>query len=134
MENSKISNASINASSYLGEGYEPWNARYNRHHASGAWCARDNSLDEFIEVQLTRVHIISRIAVQEKLKTSPGDTVGEAWVTKFVLAYSEDGLDWSEYSDNKGVKVSTELYEDKQTNKQQFFCSFFTLLRANLNK
>ena len=103
MENSKITDAFINASSYLGEGYEPRNARYNRHQGKGAWCARDNVLDEFIQVQLTRVHIISRIGVQGKLKTSPGETVGKAGVTKFVVEYSEDGLTWSEYSDGSGV-------------------------------
>lgn len=110
MENSKITDASINASSYLGEGYEPWNARYNRHQGNGAWCARDNVPEEFIQVQLTRVHIISRIAVQGKFKTSPGETVGKAWVTKFVFEYSEDGLTWSEYSDGSAgvvVKVGT---------------------------
>ena len=111
MENSKITDASINASSYLGEGYEPWNARYNRHQGKGAWCARDNVPEEFLQVQLTRVHIISRIAVQGKLKTSPSETVGNAWVTKFVVEYSEDGLTWSEYSDESGVvaKVGTQV-------------------------
>lgn len=107
MENSKITDASINASSYLGEGYVPWNARYNRHHGKGAWCARDNVPDEFIQVQLRRVHIISQIAVQGKLKTSPAEPMGKAWVTKFVVDYSENGLTWSEYSDGSGVKVNS---------------------------
>ncbi|KAL9983324.1 hypothetical protein ACROYT_G005476 [Oculina patagonica] len=104
MENSKIPSLSINASSYLGEGYEPWNARYNRHHGSGAWCARDNALGEFIQVQLTRVHVISRVALQRKEKTSPSDAVEKAWVTKFVVSYSEDGSTWSDYSEGSGVK------------------------------
>lgn len=105
MEDSKIPSASINASSYLGEGYEPWNARYNRHYGNGAWCARDNVPDEFIEVQLTRVHVISRIALQRKLKTTLGDAVGKAWVTKFVVAYSLDSSTWSYYYEGGGVKV-----------------------------
>ena len=106
MESSKVSNASVNASSYLGEGYEPWNARYNRHYGKGAWCASENAKDEFMEVQFTRVHVISQIAIQRKQKTSPDDRVGKAWVTKFVFSYSEDGLSWSEYSDGHGVKVN----------------------------
>lgn len=109
MENSKIPSLSINASSYLGEGYEPWNARYNRHHGSGAWCARDNAPDEFIQVQLTRVHVISRVALQRKEKTSPSEAVEKAWVTKFVLSYSEDGSTWSVYSEGSGVKVSSHV-------------------------
>ena len=110
METSKIANGSITASSHLGEGYGPWNARYNRHQGTGAWCARDNKKDEYIEVDLKRVHVISRVAVQKKLKASPSDAVGEAWVTKFVFAYSTDGSSWSltEYSESSGggVKVS----------------------------
>lgn len=104
---SKILNSFITASSNLGEGYEPWNGRYNRHHGMGAWCARDNKKDEFIEVDLKRVHIISRVAVQEKLKTSTGDSVGQAWVSMFVVHYSEDGLKWSKYSVGGVIKVSS---------------------------
>jgi len=104
MEVSKITNGAITASSHLGKGYEPWNARYNRHYGNGAWCAHDNLNGEYIEVDLKRIHRISRVAVQEKRKTSPGDAVGEAWVQKFVLAYSEDGLSWSEYSEGGSVK------------------------------
>ena len=106
MESSIVSNSSINASSHLGEGYEPWNARHNRHHGKGAWCAGQKAKDEFIQVQFTRIHVIARISLQRKEKTSPGDTVGKAWVTKFVLAYSDDGVSWSEYSDGNGVTVS----------------------------
>ena len=109
MESSIVSNSSINASSHLGEGYEPWNARHNRHHGKGAWCAGQKAKDEFIQVQFTRVHVIARVSLQRKEKTSPGDTVGKAWVTKFVLAYSEDGVSWSEYSDGNGVTVSVLL-------------------------
>ena len=105
LEISKITNDSITASSHLGEGYEPWNARYNRHYGKGAWCSRDNKRDEFIEVDLKRIHVISRVAVQKKMKTSPDDAVGEAWVTKFVIGYSENGSNWSEYSEGGGVKV-----------------------------
>ena len=101
-----VSNNSINASSYLGEGYEPWNARHNRHHGKGAWCAGQKATDEFIQVQFNQIHVIARVSLQKKEKTSPEDTVGKAWVTKFKLAYSEDGVSWSEYSDGSGVKVS----------------------------
>ena len=109
METWKITNVSITASSILGDGYEPQNARYNRHLEKGAWCASENKVDEFIQVDLTRVHIISRIAVQEKLKTSSNDAVGEAWVTKFVVAYGEDGSSWSEYLESSAVKVSSHI-------------------------
>ncbi|XP_022786019.1 uncharacterized protein LOC111326318 [Stylophora pistillata] len=107
MESSLVSNNSINASSYLGEGYEPWNARHNRHHGKGAWCAGQKATDEFIQVQFNQIHVIARVSLQKKEKTSPEDTVGKAWVTKFILAYSEDGVSWSEYSDGSGVKELT---------------------------
>lgn len=106
MEISQIANDSITASSHLGNGYEPWNARYNRHYGNGAWCARDNHRDEFIQVKFKRVHTISHVAVQRKLKISLSDAVGEAWVTKFVIGYSLDGLKWLHYSEEEGlVKV-----------------------------
>ena len=57
-------------------------------------------------MQFTRIHVIARVSLQRKEKTSPGDAVGKAWVTKFVLAYSEDGVSWLEYSDGNGVTVS----------------------------
>lgn len=105
IETSKITEASITASSNLGTGFEPGNSRYNRHQGSGAWCARENNVDEYIQVDLVRAHVISRVAIQEKLKTSPKDGVGVAWVTKFVVAYSQDGLSWSDYSEGNTVKV-----------------------------
>ena len=62
-------------------------------------------MDEYIQVDLVRTHVITRVAIQEKLKTSAKDGVGVAWVTKFVVAYSLDGLNWSDYSEGNPVKV-----------------------------
>ena len=60
-------------------------------------------------MDLTRVHVISRVAIQEKMKTSPKDGLGVAWVTEFVIAFSEDGSSWSDYLESHVIKVSVLL-------------------------
>ena len=65
MENSKIPNTSITASSWrAGPGYEPWNARLHRLYGAGGWCAAEKNIEQYIQVDLERKHKITQLALQ----------------------------------------------------------------------
>ena len=105
MENSKIENSSITASSWLsGTGSEPWNARLNRVYGVGAWCAAENNNQQYLQVGFIRKHIVTQLALQSKTSSA---SPGLARITKAKISYSLDGKSWSEYEEDGQTKVCT---------------------------
>ena len=90
MENGKISNQSITASSYYSS-YPPWSARLNAG-ISKSWYAKPHDPTPWIQVDLGKSTWVKGIATQGKAFT--------LYVKSYKLAYSPDQLTWFPYRGN----------------------------------
>lgn len=88
MQNGRIKNAAITASSQWDKNHAPYLARLGRLRRGrlmGAWSAKRNNHNQFIQVDLLRSMKITGVATQ-------GRTEAAQWVTAFYLLYSSDGV------------------------------------------
>ena len=95
----EIANSSMTASSWM-PGYYPYAARLDQSIGNGSWCAGINRTGEFLQVDIGQLRTISKLAVQ-------CDSMNNFRVTSFILAYTENGFSWKNYSENSFEKVGT---------------------------
>ncbi|XP_044163278.1 lactadherin-like [Acropora millepora] len=103
MENNKIPNEAVKASSSWGSGWEPWQARLNniaRSGSSGSWSTHQNAIGEYLQIDLGKERVVNKIATQ-------GRPSADQWVTSYKLLLSSNGAKWNEYQNNGVVKVFT---------------------------
>ena len=88
MQNGRIKNRAITASSYHNHFHAPWLARlHRRKHGRfvGSWAARHNNHHQFLQVDLGRTMKITGINTQGRYDASQ-------WVTAYYVLYSSDGM------------------------------------------
>lgn len=114
VESGDLPNMRITSSSDAGTGKESWRCRLN---AAEAWCAGNNTYNEYLELDLGRVRTISRVATQ-------GHAVKSHWVKVYQLSYSTDGIFWRKALGEDKSKVwmslcleSVSLFNTEQCNK-----------------
>ena len=94
MENGAISDAQISASSQWDNIHGPRRARLNVKRSAGngggAWCALNNDIYQWLQVDLGKYTTVTRIATQ-------GRSDWNQWVTKYRLQYNEDGVNFHFY-------------------------------------
>ena len=90
MENGKISNQSITASSYYSS-YPPWSARLNAG-ISKSWYAKPHDPTPWIQVDLGKPTWVKGVATQGKMFTM--------YAKSYKLAYSPDQVNWFPYRGN----------------------------------
>ncbi|XP_011663055.2 uncharacterized protein LOC589087 [Strongylocentrotus purpuratus] len=91
MQDGRITDAQITASSCYDQNHCTDRARLNQPRTSsktGAWSARTNTPDQFIQADLRQLHEVSGIMSQ-------GRNGYTQWVTSFRVLYSIDGLTWT---------------------------------------
>ena len=91
MENYHITAAQISASSQFDENYVPSHGRLNYLGDGGAWAAKDNDLNQWIQIDLRVEANVTFVATQTKY----GDLYQR--VTQYKLQYSKDGLSFQIY-------------------------------------
>ncbi|XP_015747560.1 PREDICTED: lactadherin-like [Acropora digitifera] len=115
MENKEIPNRAVTASSTWKShaGCEPWQARLNNAQGpgtSGSWCALQNNIGEYLQIDLGKERVVNKIATQGR-----PSTVYFQWVTSYKLLFSSDGANWNEYQNvftansDRGTIVSHKL-------------------------
>ena len=82
--NYQLGNESFSASSFNLES-KPWAARLNRVVGSGAWCAENNAIGEYLEIDLVQKLHVTGIATQGE-HAQRGN-----WVTEYTLWYRQHG-------------------------------------------
>lgn len=82
--NYQLGNESFSASSFNLES-KPWAARLNRVVGSGAWCAENNAIGEYLEIDLVQKLRVTGIATQGE-HAQRGN-----WVTEYTLWYRQHG-------------------------------------------
>lgn len=88
MQNGRIKNRAITASSYHNHFHAPWLARlHRRKHGRfvGSWAAKHNNHHQFLQVDLGRTMKITGINTQGRYDASQ-------WVTAYYVLYSSDGM------------------------------------------
>ncbi|XP_076879304.1 neuropilin-2a isoform X2 [Brachyhypopomus gauderio] len=101
MESGKISDDQISASSTFYDGrWQPRLARLNNE--DNAWTPSDDSIKEYIQVDLHFLKVLTGIATQGAVSK---ETQKSYYVTTFKLEVSSNGEDWMVYRHGKNHKV-----------------------------
>ncbi|KXJ18143.1 Coagulation factor V [Exaiptasia diaphana] len=110
MEDGRIKDAQITASSYaFSDRNTQHHPKYGRLHKResathiGAWASGDKKYDEYIQVDLGSVKVITMVATQGR----PGCCLSwqRQWVTKYAVSYSDDAHAWKDYLTSDCIKV-----------------------------
>ncbi|KAG9349604.1 hypothetical protein JZ751_028052 [Albula glossodonta] len=100
MESGRISNhqitASSTASSWFSGPWHPWLARLNKLGAVNAWQAKNNNMQQWLQVELKDVKKITGIVTQGAKSLG-----SEMYVTEYTLEYSKDGKTWTKYKEDE---------------------------------
>ena len=100
MQDGRISNSQIIASSAHASGHEAWRGRLHHTGGDGAWVAKNTAVGEWLQVDLLKVHIVSKVATQGRGRWSQ-------WTTSYYVEYSQDGVSWGSYKYASNVKVNS---------------------------
>ena len=107
MESGAILDSQISASSEWASNHAAQQARLHfakTVHITGAWSARSNNLNQWLQVDLLNTTRVSGVATQGR-----NGCLCDQWVTKYKLQYSEDGQTFKFYrrSGDKSDTVGT---------------------------
>jgi len=94
MEDRRINDSQITASSRYSSYREPREGRLNNQLSSGSlgsWCPNPPYKNEWIQVDLQNETIITKVATQGRPSYSDNE-----WVTKYSISFSMDNIMWTE--------------------------------------
>ncbi|XP_068684952.1 EGF-like repeat and discoidin I-like domain-containing protein 3 [Montipora foliosa] len=109
MESGLISDLQIGASSRWDINNGPSQGRLNYKETkskAGAWVAACNDVNQWLQICLGNA-IITRVATQGRNHNSWPHGVHNQWVTKYKLQYSNDGVTFQYYKEQRVVKEFT---------------------------
>ncbi|XP_033118060.1 fibropellin-1-like isoform X3 [Anneissia japonica] len=119
MESGAIPSASIQASSEYDKQHGPRRARLNLVPDSdgiGAWSAKTNDLNQWIQVDLGKVMLVSGVVTQGRNGYSPGQ-----WVKSYKVSYSMDATNWETILGTTGVPMEFVGNSDTDTAVTRLF-------------
>ena len=97
MEDERIPDSAISASSFVSEGTHPRLVRLN---SLSGWVAAHNDPKSWLQVDLGKDAVIKKIATQ-------GKRGSYHWVKTYTLSSrANEETDWSTYKENEDVKAS----------------------------
>ena len=103
MQDGRIEDSQITASSQFTDNHAPKNARLNfvpPEGTSGGWSALTNDVNQWIQVDLSTESKISGIIIQGR------QVWFEQWVTQYKVQYSDDGVNWNPVLSEDQTEVS----------------------------
>ena len=103
MENGKIIDSQITASSQWTNTHDPTRARLNLKDSTskeGAWSAAKNDVNQWIQVDFKNQTTVTNILTQGRNCYN-----NYQWVTSYTVYYSNDGIDFTPYQKGGQVKV-----------------------------
>ncbi|XP_072170354.1 uncharacterized protein [Diadema setosum] len=104
MEDGRLTDAQITASSCWAANHCTDRARLNQPQGggyTGAWSAKTNDQNQFIQVDLRTLHLVGGVQTQ-------GRNGYDQWVTSFAVQYSLDGLTWT--SALNGIQITSQTF------------------------
>ncbi|EDO41980.1 predicted protein [Nematostella vectensis] len=126
MQEWRIPRSAVSASSRISTNYMPWMARLDSTEFGGAWCARRNAVGEYLQIDLGLMARVTAIVLQGKEAATKLPSLPEAWVEKYVLWYSDDGLMWEEYKEDGTTKEFQGNNDGKAKSTSQMNSKLFT--------
>ncbi|CAL8266681.1 unnamed protein product [Lota lota] len=100
MENGLIEDhqitASSTATSWMAGPWKPSLARLNLRGTVNAWQAKNVDMNQWLQIELTQVKKITGIITQGAKSLGK-----EMYVISYALEYSDDGVHWTQYTDNE---------------------------------
>ena len=101
MENGKIPDSKITASTVQSASYTPAkNGRLN-YTSGSSWCAGTSNTNPYLQIDLQTLHIICAVSTQ-------GNSQADQWVKNYTLQVSPNGTTWKDYREGGQVKVVVE--------------------------
>ena len=98
MENGKIPDSQITASTVQSTSNTPAkNSRLN-HTSGSSWCAGTSDTNSYLQIDLQTLHIICAVSTQ-------GNSQADQWATTYTLQVSTDGSTWTDYKEGGQLKV-----------------------------
>ncbi|KAG7219771.1 hypothetical protein INR49_011505 [Caranx melampygus] len=101
MEDGRIADDDITASSQWYETTGPQYARLNREEGDGAWCPEPAD-SQYLQVDLGRLTFLTVVGTQGRYARSSGNE----FAREYRLNYSRDGLLWKSWRNRQGNMVS----------------------------
>lgn len=102
MQNGKIPDSAISASTEYNSAHKAINGRLHFLYRSGrygAWSARTNDVYQYLQVNFGDWTKVSRVAIQ-------GRSDADQWVKSFTLSYGYDPVFFKDYKEAGSKKVS----------------------------
>lgn len=104
IQDGRITQSMMSASSFYNRYYGPWSARLQaRNHGAtrGGWLARVNNNRQWLQIDLGAKSVVKRISSQGRYDANQ-------WVTSYTLSYSQNGVRFYPYRENRRTRVSGE--------------------------
>lgn len=101
IQDGRITQSMLTASSMYNRYYGPWSARLQaRNHGAvrGGWLARVNNNHQWLQIDLGAKSVVKRIATQGRYDANQ-------WVTSYTVSYSNNGVRFYPYRENRRVRV-----------------------------
>ena len=95
LEDKRITNGLLSASTYYNAHLAPWHGRLNHR---WSWSARTNNLNQWLQVSFVVVVKVTGIATQ-------GRQDYNQWVTQYIVSYSPDSTNFRFYQEGRSTKV-----------------------------
>ena len=95
MEDKRITNGQLTASSYYNHYLAPWHGRLNHR---WSWSVRHRNNRQWFQVNFQEIYRIRGIGTQ-------GRQDANQWVKSYTLSYGMNGVDFAQYRENGRVKV-----------------------------
>ena len=95
LEDGRIANALMSASSYYNNNLGPWNGRLQ---SRRSWSAKRNNRNQWLKVDLGAMARITGVATQ-------GRQDRRQWVKTYSVSYSKNGFQWNYYKERARTKV-----------------------------
>ena len=108
MENETIPDNHITASTSWSDKHKAANARLHftkGDRRKGAWLAKDKNRDQWLQVDLGSLALITRIATQGRQDLNVKDR--EQWIESYNISYSLDGKSFHSYRNGKVLNTIT---------------------------
>ncbi|EDO46003.1 predicted protein, partial [Nematostella vectensis] len=107
MEDGRIQNHQLTASSEYSADLKAYHARLNQvvPGSSGCWSPQYLSVDQYLQVDLKKAKYITMVATQGRALEGGVYTGHYQWVKTYGLKYSDDGTNWTDYSEGGVIKI-----------------------------
>ena len=102
LEITQLKRGAVKASSYEGPNHAPQMAGLLGSDLTHAWCSADNVVVSYLQIDLGTLRQVTGITTEGMLTDDPSKS---ALVTEYMVQYSNDGHNWTNFTEKGVLKV-----------------------------